>query len=386
MTDITQLLVDGRTYLWALRHVHADPDEARRALAAAGIDLPTLLRLRAHEPSIARFAAPAVGRPDPRFLKVPIPPDGWVWFAPTLTEHGVESGLEVFPVRTTWTFAHRETQYVTGGEVPMDILLPDGGVERKTSRAGDVIAIAAGTRLTFNSSDEGGRFGHSHVFVVNLPDSENRTYYDAVGLLRLQQLGILGSPDGLPPLHDASAGIEVPDWSQLVAPRPGRAVQLPTWLRNGWANREWTRALDYAEGTKSVVVSSPDRDPADFLEWGTDVTRCRVNPIIAEHSAAVTDCVYPPGYHISHPATELWTVLRGAARIRLTLPPLHGEEVVLEIASGMQVVIPGGSRLFVDDAGEDLVVRRHAESCARNGHWRMMEAKLIADGTDKEHS
>lgn len=385
MADIARLLTEGKTYFWALRQVYDDPAAAREALADAGIDVPTLLALKELEPSIARFPHPAVGRPDSRYLQVPIPPDGHVYFTPLLTEHGVEMGLELFPVKVTWTFAHRETQIVTGGDVPMDVLLADATTESKTGRPGDVIAIPAGARITYHSSEEGGRFGHAHIFLVNLSDGENRTYYDAVPFLRLQQLELVGSPEGLPPLHDVHERTEITDWSQLVSPRPARAVQHPTWLRNGWQNREAARALDYHEGTKSVVVNSPDREPADYLPWGVDATSCRVNPIIAETSCAITDCVFPAGYHRSQPATELWTILRGSATIRMTLPPLHGAEVSHEISAGSVAVIPGGARLFVDDASDDLVVRRMAESCAHNGHWRMMEAKLESDGTYKEY-
>ena len=385
--DITRLLAEGKTYFWALRQVYEDPAAARATLAEAGIDIPTLLALKQLEPSIARFPAPVTSRPDPRYLQVPIPPEGHVFFSSLLTEHGVEMGLEIFPVKVTWTFAHREAQTVTGGDAPIDILLADSRTERKGTRPGDVVAVPAGTRITFNSFEEGGSFAYTHIFTVNLSDGENRTFYDAVSFLKLQQLDIVGCSDGLPPLlDDVHQRTEITDWSQLVSPRPGRAVQHPPWLRNGWQNREATRALDYHEGMKSVVVNSPDREPADYLEWGVDVTRCRVNPIIAEHTIAVTDCVFPAGYHRSQPGTELWTVLRGQARISLTLPPLHNETVTRDIASGMVAVIPGGSRLTVADASADLVVRRAAESCAVNGHWRMMEAKLQAAGIDREVS
>jgi hypothetical protein len=386
MTDITKLLTEGKTYFWALRQVYEDPAAARATLAAAGIDIPTLLALKQLEPSIARFPAPVSARPDPRYLEVPLPPSGNVFFSSLVTEHGVEMGLEIFPEKVSWSFAHRETQIVTGGDTPLDILLVDGSTERKVARPGDISAIPAGTRITFNSSEEGGRFAHAHIFLLNLSNGENRTFYDVVSFLKLQQLDILGSSEGLPPLHEVHHRTEITDWSQLVSPRPGRSVQQPTWLRNGWKNREATRALDYYEGTKSAVVNSPDREPADYLEWGVDVTRCRVNPIIAEHTIAITDCVFPAGYHRSQPGTELWTVLRGQARLSLTMPPLHNETVTRDVSSGTVVVVPGGSRLTVEDASDDLVVRRAAESCAVNGHWRMMEAKLEADGIDREYS
>ena len=386
MADITKLVAEGKTYLWALRQVHDDPATAKKTLADAGIGVAELLQLKALEPSIARFPAPVVGRRDPRFLPVSIPPERTVFFLPLVTEHGVEAGLEVFPEKLTWTFAHRETQYVTGGDVPVDAVMIDGTLESKIARPGDIIAMAAGTRVTYHSSEEDGRFGHAHIFLLNLPDGENRTFYDAVPFLRLQQLGVVGSPEGLPPLVDVMARTEITDWSQLIAPRPNRSHQLPTWLRNGWSNREATRALDYSEGTKSLIVASPDREPADYLPWGSDVASCRVNPIIAEQTCAVTDCVYPAGYHATYPSTELWTTLRGSAKVALTLAPLHMQAVTLELEAGTVAVIPAGSRITVEEATADLVVRRHAESCARNGHWRMMEQKLIADGTDKEHA
>ena len=76
------------------------------------------------------------------------------------------------------------------------------------------------------------------------------------------------------------------------------------------------RALDYAEGTKRVVLSSPDRGPSDFIEWGEGVRKCFVNPLIAEHTAAVTDCRFPAGYKRLHVDQELWTVLKGQAKIK----------------------------------------------------------------------
>ena len=258
MTDITKLLTEGKTYFWALRQVYEDPAAARATLAAAGIDIPTLLALKQLEPSIARFPAPVSARPDPRYLEVPLPPSGNVFFSSLVTEHGVEMGLEIFPEKVSWSFAHRETQIVTGGDTPLDILLVDGSTERKVARPGDISAIPAGTRITFNSSEEGGRFAHAHIFLLNLSNGENRTFYDVVSFLKLQQLDILGSSEGLPPLHEVHHRTEITDWSQLVSPRPGRSVQQPTWLRNGWKNREATRALDYYEGTKSAVVNSPD--------------------------------------------------------------------------------------------------------------------------------
>lgn len=384
--DLTRLLAEGRTYFWALRQVYDDPVRARATLAEVGIDVPTLLALKELEPAIARYPAPVVSRLDGRYLHVPIPPGSSCWFANLVTERGIESGHEILPYEVTWTFAHREAQTITSGCVPLTAYMLHGESETKQTHPGAVLAMGAGTRLTFHAPAEGA-FPHAHQYMTNLGVGENRTFYDAVSLLKLQQLDVVGSSEGLPPLADDVHGLtEVTDWSQLVSPRPGRVHQLPSWLRNGWRSREWTRALDYAEGAKRVVVTAPDREPADFLEWGDGVTRCRVNPLIAEASAAITDCVFPPGYHRSQPGNELWTILRGQARLSLTLAPLHAETVVLEVESGCVAVIPGGSRLTVEDASGDLVVRRLAESCAVNAHWRMMEAKLVTDGIDKEFS
>ena len=387
MTDLAGLLGAGRTYLWALRLLQeaASPEDARATLAEAGIDLAALAALRELEPAIARFPAPTLARPDGRYLRVPIPPEGHVFFTTLVCEHGAEAGLEVTPADLTWTFAHDEAQFVTGGRLPVDALMPDGTLETRPTQPGDVLALPKGTRLTFHSSEDGGAWAHSHVFMTNLHDGENRVFYDAVQLLKLQQLGIAGSPEGLPPLEDVAARTELRDWAELVAPRPGGAADRPTWLRNGWAAREWTRALDHHEGTRRIVLASPDRDPADFLPWGADVASCRVNPLIAEQAIAITDCVFPAGYHRSQPATELWFVLRGQARIELTLAPLHGELVARDVTGTSLLVVPGGSRVTVRDATDDLVVRRVASSCAVNGHWKMMETKLEADGTWKEH-
>lgn len=382
-SDLRALLAAGKTYYWALRHVYRDPDAARAELADAGIDLETLLALKQLEPAIARYPAPVVSRLDGRYLNVPIPPEGSCWFANLVTELGVECGHEILPTAVTWTFAHDETQTITGGSVPLTVYTLDGRTESKQTHPGAVLAMAAGTRLTFHAAEPGAP-PHAHLYMTNLPASGNRTYYDAVSLLRLQQLDVVGSSDGLPPLEDVHALTEVTDWSELATPRPDRVHQHPTWLRNGWENRELTRAIDYHEGTKGLVVSAPDREPADFVPWGEGVTACRVNPLIAEATAAITDCCFPAGYHRSQPANELWVVLRGQAELTLTLAPLHSEEVQLAVASGDVAVVPGGSRLTVADASDDFLVRRLAESAAVNGHWAMMERKLEADGVHRD--
>lgn len=378
--DLVDLLADGKTYFWALRHAYGqDGDGESAALAEAGIDGATLAALRYLEPSIARFPHPVAARADHRYLEVPIPPDMHVYLAPILTEHGVEVGTELFPIHTVWTFAHDEIQYCTGGQTPIDAVLPHGAAESKHFGTGDVMAIPGGTRLTFHSSEDGGRRGHAHIYLLNLSD-DARTFYEAVPQLRLLQLGLLEAPDGLPPLHDIAERIEVMDWDELVSPRPGRSEQQPSWLRNGWEAREATRALDYAEGGKSLVISAPDREPEEYLPWGDGEQSCWVNPLVAEASAAITDCRFPAGYFRSQAWTEVWTVLRGQARVTQTLAPLHAESAQAELSSGSTLVVPGGARLTVEDASEDLVIRRLAASCAHNGHWAMMEAKLVADG------
>lgn len=382
-SDLGALLAAGRGYYWALRHVHGDPGAARAALAGAGIDLETMLALKQLEPAIARFPSPVVSRLDGRYLNVPIPPDTSCWFANLVTELGVEMGHEILPYEVTWTFAHREAQTITGGSVPLTVYTLDGRTESKRTHPGAVLAMPAGTRLTFHGALPG-EHPHAHLYMVNLPASENRTFYDAVSLLRLQQLDVLGSSEGLPPLEHVHELTEVTDWAELAAPRPDRVHEHPTWLRNGWKSRELTRAIDYLEGAKGVVVSAPDREPADFVPWGEGVTACRVNPLIAEASAAITDCCFPAGYHRSQPASELWTVLRGQADLTLTLAPLHAEEVRVSVEGGVVCVVPGGSRLTVTDATDDFLVRRMAESAAVNAHWAMMERKLEADGVHRD--
>lgn len=378
--DLAALLAQGRSYFWVLRHAYGEPED-RDVLRAAGLNATAALALKELEPAIARFPHPAAHRADHRYLQVPIPPDMMVYLAPVLTERGVEVGTELFPERTDWTFAHDEIQYCTGGTTPMEAVLPHGAVERKTFGVGDVMAIPAGTRCIFDSTEAGGRSGHAHIYLVLLAEGLPRTFYDAVPFLRLQQRGLLDLPGDAPPLHDLDGSrIDVMDWAELVAPRDGGAWQAPTWLRNGWAQREATRALDYREGSKSLVITAPDRAPENYFAWGEGAARCRVNPLVAEAGAAITDCVFPAGYHRSQPFTEVWTVLRGAARVRQSIPPLHAEEHVADVAGGTTLVVPGGARVFVDDASEDLVVRRLAQSCAHNGHWALMERKLELDG------
>ena len=229
-------------------------------------------------------------------------------------------------------------------------------------------------------------FGGDLVIVLVVEESKTLTwvdqpFYDALPRMRLAYRGLSGgSHTEAFTLAELGRRIEVLDWSELVSPRPGGGRDLPTWLRNGWDAREWTRALDYAEGTKSLVIAAPDREPDAYLDWGRGAEACRINPVVSEAEAAITDCVFPSGWTASPTWTELWTVLRGSAVVRQTLAPLHAAATETQIASGVTLVVPGGARVTVEDASDDLVVRRLAGSCAHNGHWAMMEAKLVADG------
>jgi len=387
--DLVRLLADGKTYLWALRQSQQElsPDE-REALRAefdeAGIDLAALAALRQLEYPIARFTYPAARRVDHReYLYFPIPAfDIELYFNEVITEHGVELGTELFPGRIEWTFGHREIQYCTGGDTTWTFVNPDGSESVRRIRVGDVGAYPAGTQWICDSSEEGGRFGHAHIFLLNLGESEGQIYYDAPGLLRLQALGILDVPEGAPAPEfvDISERIEVTDWRELVQVCPEGQRDLPTWLRNGWAAREATRALDYAEGTRTIVMSSPDRPPEDYLEWGSGRHRCYVNPLIAEHTAGITDCRFPAGYSRALPKRELWCVLSGQATVRQSIPIFHSEWVEYELSPGWAMAVSGAAHVHVTDATDDFVVRRMAESGADNGHALMMERKLEADG------
>lgn len=377
MTDkLTALLAEGKDYYWALRQGHEGGAEALRE---AGIDDETLDALRALQEGILRSPAATAKAADHLYFKVTLPGDVTAYFAPLVTEHSVETGTELFPERVVWTFAHTELQYCTGGDTPMTARLVHGAEESKHCRAGDVMLIPENTLLTYDSSEVHG-YGHAHIFTMNL-STRPRTFYDALPRMRLAYRGLSGgSHTEVLGLAELGSRIEVLDWSQLVSPRATGGRELPTWLRNGWDAREWTRALDYAEGTKSLVVAAPDREPDDYLEWGHGSSLCQVNPVISEAEAAVTDCVFPSGWTASPVWTELWTVLRGTAVVRQTLAPLHAAATEAQIASGVTLVVPGGARVTVEDASDDLVVRRLAGSCAHNGHWAMMEAKLVADG------
>lgn len=382
---LTHLLTEGKGYLWALRHCQADgltPEktgEIRAALEGAGIDLAALAALRQLEPGIARGPYPSVKKAEhTQYYFFPIPAfDIEIFFTVLITELGLELGMELFPGKVDWQFGHREVQYCIGGDTMVDMVFPNNETATRRIRVGDVVAVPNGSNFVTHATEEGGKFGHAHIFLANEP----QIYYDVGGLLRLQSLGMVAPPPGggAFPFSDITQRIEVKDWSDLLAVRKDRERDLPTWLRNGWKNRETTRAVDYAEGTRAAVVSSPDRPPDGFIEWGDGVRRCFVNPLVAEHTAGITDCRFPAGYRRLHTHKELWVVLTGNARIRQSVPPLHSEWVDIELAPNTVMAAAGGAHIQVLEATKDFVVRRMAENCAHNGHAAMMELKLTVD-------
>ncbi len=378
MSSLTTVLATGRDYLWAIRQGFGDPAEGRAALADAGLDPQTLMALRALDGALARFAHPSARATDGEYVRIVVPGEIPVYFSPLVCERGLDAGTELFPQETVWTFGHRETQVCLGGDTAVDAVLAHGATQSLRVRPGDVVAVPAGTTLHTHSSEDGG-FGHAHLFLSNLGEGEPQTFYDAVGLLRLQQREVLELGMPAPPLERIDDRLEVSDWSALAEPT-GRTPDRPTWLRHGWEQRELARALDYAEGTKAVVVASPDRDVDAFLDWGDGPFACRINPLIAEHTCAVTDCLLPDGFARSHPYKELWTTLRGEAQVTMTLAPLHDTEVTVELAPGVVAAIPGAARVGVRAGADGVLVRRMAESCAHNAHWAMMEHKLVAAG------
>jgi mannose-6-phosphate isomerase-like protein (cupin superfamily) len=390
---ISRLLTEGKTYLWALRHSQANdltPEKARQAgeaLAEAGLDLGTLAALRQLEPSMARFPHPSARRADHgQYYFLPIPAFGIeVFFNSLITEQGLEAGLELFPGKVDWQFGHREVQYCIGGDTKVDMISPDNRAATKRVRVGDVIVAPAGANFITHSSEEEGRFGHAHVFLVNDGGAAGQVYYDVVGLLRLQTLGLVQPPPGGAafPFSDVGARIEVKSFRELLSVHKDRERDLPTWLRNGWGRREEARALDYAEGTRNAVMSSPDRPPADFIEWGEGPKRCFVSPLVAESAGAVTDCRFPEGYRRLHTHKEIWTVLSGRARVRQSIPPLHNEWPEIELSENDVMAAAGGAHFHVVEATGDFVVRRMTESCAHNGHAAMMDRKLQIDGVVK---
>jgi len=386
--NLLRLLSERKTYLWALRKCHTQdlsPDSKKRikdALAKDGIDLQVLAALRQLEPGMARFAHPSMNRLQfDDFYFFPIPAfDIEVYFKTAICEPGLELGLELFPGKVDWQFSHDEVQYCMGGDTGVDMIYPNNKKRTKNVRVGDVVAVPAGTNFITHSTEEDGTFGHAHMFLWNGGGKTGEIYYDVDGLLRLQSQGMVEpSPEGALPFSDISDRIEVKKLSKLLTVYPDRERDLPTWLRNGWDRREETRALDYAEGTRQVVVSSPDRELGDFVEWGDGSRQCFVNPLVAEQSAAIVDCHFPAGYKKLHPHKEIWSVLRGQAKITQSIPPLHGEWVDLDIQENDVMVATGGAHIQVLEATDDFIVRRLAESCAHNSHYAMMERKLELD-------
>jgi hypothetical protein len=391
--DLLRLLAEGKDYFWALRHTHERNltperrEELRALLASEGIDEETLKALRALEPSFARGPHASVVRPrHDEYQRFDLA-DFHIYFNGALCERGLDAGVELFPVTVDWTFCHDEIQYCTGGDTPIDVTLPSNKVEHKRVRAGDVMAIPLGAHMTFHSSEEDGRFGHAHIFVMNLGGPRGEVWYDVGDVRRLRTMGLVEARDEAPlPFHDLAERIEVKEWSRLleVGAEHERERDLPTWLRNGWARREETRLLDYHERTDALVISSPDRLQADYLPWGEGVRRCFVNPIVAEATAAICDTHFPAGYARLNADRELWAVLRGAARVTQSVPPLHGEWVEHEVSEGELLAVAGAANVKVLDASDDFVVRRLAESAASNQHARIMELKLEADGVHRE--
>lgn len=391
--DLLKLLSEGKTYLWALRQGNSDdltPErikELRSAFAKDGIDLDTLAAMRHLEYAIAKFPHPSVKAVDyTQFFYFPFPElNTGVYITLLTAEHGVEGGLELFPGRVDWHFSHREIQYCIGGNTQVDIINSNGKEETKWIRTGDVYAIPAGTKFTTHSSEEGGRYGHAHIAYDTLGEQEGQIYYEVVNLLRLQALEIIDPLPGqdAPQFHDISSRIEARDWGLLLNVRKDGERDLPSWLRNGWNRREECRALDYSEGTKKAVMTTPDREVGDFIDWGRGERRCFINPLIAEQSGAITDCLLPAGYKNLFTNREAWHILKGQAKIKQSIPPVHTKWVELDVMPNQVMVVVGRSHLQVVEATKDFVARRYAETCAHNGHCDMMERKLELDGVHK---
>jgi hypothetical protein len=391
--DLINLLAQGKTYLWALRHsqnkgLTTDAvNEIKRDLGKNGLDIFAISALRQLEYPIARSPYPMFNKAVfDDFYFFPIPAFNIeIFFKTMICEHGLEMGMELFPSKVDWTFGHDEIQYCIGGDTRFDMIFPDTTKRTVNIRAGDVTAFPGGTRYIAHSAEEGRKFGHSHVFLTNVGEQEGQIFYDVGSLLKLQSLKLIDPPPGQEalPFSDVSDRIEIKNFSDLLTVSPDRERDLPTWLRNGWSRREEARTLDYAEGTRTTVVSSPDRKPNEFIEWGEGEAKCYVNPLIAEATAAISDCRFPKGYKRLHWHKELWTVLKGQAKIRQSVPPLHGEWKELELSENCVMVAAGGAHFHVLEATEDFVVRRLAETCAHNCHALMMERKLEIDGVSK---
>jgi hypothetical protein len=136
-------------------------------------------------------------------------------------------------------------------------------------------------------------------------------------------------------------------------------------------------------------MSSPDREQKDYIEWGANEGRftqgkCYVNPLIAEQTAAITDCHFPAGFKCLLPHRESWVVLQGQAKIQQSMSPLHALPFLeMDLSENDVLVAANAAHVFVLEATDDFVVRRLAESCAHNCHAQMMERKLMIDGVHK---
>jgi hypothetical protein len=387
-TDLIKLLGEGKTYLWALRHsqkVNLDEtqiQEIKAAFKEDGLDLSALTALRQVEYAMARYPYPSVQKSHfAEFYFLPIPAFNIeVYFKTSLCEHGLEVGFELFPSLLDWQFGHDEVQYCIGGDTTIKMITLHNLERSCQVRLGDVVAAPKGTNFITYSTEEDGQFGHAHMFLCNVGEQEGQVFYDVGGLLRLQSLGIVEAPPpGAMPFEDITDRMELKDWRHMLIVHPDRERDLPTWLRNGWQRREEARAIDYAEGTRSVVMASPDRAPDEFIEWGTGKRQCFVNPLIAEQTAAITDCRFPEGYKRLQPHKEIWTVLSGQAKISQSIAPLHSEWVEAEMEPGSIMVAANGAHVHVLEATDDFIVRRMTESGAHNAHFAMMEKKLRLD-------
>jgi hypothetical protein len=395
--NLVKLLSEGKTYLWALRHcqqlglTEEKIREMRDNLAADGIDLGTLMALQKLEYPIAKFPYPSKSHiHHGEYYFFPIPDfEIEIYFKTMILEHGLEFGAELFPGPVSWQFGHDEIQYCIGGDTMVDMYLPNNTSRTCQVKVGDVIAVPNGTNFVTHSSEVGGKYGHAHIFLCNIGESVGQLFYDVGGLLRLQSMGLVEpAPPGALPFDDITDRIEVKRLSDLLRIDNSRQRDLPSWLRNGWDKRQETRALDYAEGTPTVVVSSPDRELGYYIEWGQNFGKynqgkCYVNPLVAEATAAITDCHFPSGYKRLHPHKEIWTVLQGQAKIRQSVPPLHGEWHDIDLAMNDAMVAGNGAHFHVLEASNDFVVRRLAESCAHNNHAAMMERKLELAGVPR---
>ena len=69
--------------------------------------------------------------------------------------------------------------------------------------------IPKGAHILYRSSEEGERFGHAHIFLVNLGGMIGETFYDIFHLLRLRTLELVDGPDEALRFDDISDRIEV---------------------------------------------------------------------------------------------------------------------------------------------------------------------------------